>query len=324
MFLHNVDLWRVAGDIARARPLWLVVSLSTMVGNLAIRAVRWQYLLEPLGTATFGNAFRATAVGYAASSVLPARAGEVIRPYFLSRLERMSATSAFATIIVERLLDTLTVLTLLASFVFVFGRDLGQLNPVAFRGVKWAGAIAGAVSFTTLIVLFVLAGDPARLGRTLARLERVMPSALAGVVAGVAEKFATGLGTVRRPGRLLVALAWSFPLWLCIATGIWTGALAFNIVMPFTGSFLLVALLVIGVAVPTPGAIGGFHEAFRLGTTTFFGVPNDAAVAAALVLHAMSILPALLLGLLFAAQAGLNMSGMRRMADAAAEEGNAA
>ena len=113
-------------------------------------------------------------------------------------------------------------------------------------------------------------------------------------------------------------------MWLCIASGIWTGALAFNIVMPFTGSFLLVALLVIGVAVPTPGAIGGFHEAFRLGTTTFFGVPNDAAVAAALVLHAMSILPALLLGLLFAAQAGLNMSGMRRMADAAAEEGNAA
>ena len=98
LFLHNVDLWRVAGDIARARPMWLVVSLSSMVGNLAIRALRWQYLLEPLGNATFANAFRATAVGYAASSVLPARAGEVIRPYFLSRLEPMSATGAFATI----------------------------------------------------------------------------------------------------------------------------------------------------------------------------------------------------------------------------------
>ena len=49
LFLHNVDLWRVAGDIARARPMWLVVSLSSMVGNLAIRALRWQYLLEPPG-----------------------------------------------------------------------------------------------------------------------------------------------------------------------------------------------------------------------------------------------------------------------------------
>jgi hypothetical protein len=324
LFLHNVDLRQVASDIASARPAWLAVSLATMVANLAIRALRWQYLLAPLGSATFGNAFRATAVGFAASSVLPARAGEVIRPYFLSRHENMSATAAFATVIVERLLDTITVLTLLASFVFVFGRDVSQVNPAAFRGVTWAGAMAGAVSFGALIVLFVLAGNPARLGRAMVRLEHVIPSAFAGAVAHVAEKFATGLGAVRRPGRLLAALAWSFPLWLCIAAGIWAVAVAFNLTIPFTGSFLLVALLVIGVAVPTPGAIGGFHEAFRVGTTTFFGVPNDAAVAAALVLHAFSILPALLLGLLFAARAGLKMSGMRQMADVATHEGNAA
>ena len=55
----------------------------------------------------------------------------------------MSATGAFATIILERLLDIVTVLVLLASYVFVFGRDLGAANPVAFAAVKWAGAIAG-------------------------------------------------------------------------------------------------------------------------------------------------------------------------------------
>ena len=86
-----------------------------MFVNLAIRAFRWQYLLEPLGKVRFGSAFRATAVGFAASSVLPARAGEVIRPYFLARHEHMSATGAFATIILERLLDIVTVLVLLAS-----------------------------------------------------------------------------------------------------------------------------------------------------------------------------------------------------------------
>src|SRR5262245_56907682 len=96
--------------------------------NLAIRALRWQYLLEPLGAASFSNAFRATAVGFAASAVLPARAGEVIRPYFLARQEDMSATGAFATVILERLLDLVTVLILLAVFVVAFGRDIGALN----------------------------------------------------------------------------------------------------------------------------------------------------------------------------------------------------
>src|SRR5205814_4715782 len=130
LFLHNVDLWGVLSNIVRARPEWLALSLLTMFLNLAIRSWRWQYLLEPLGHISFGSAFRATAVGVAASSLLPARAGEVIRPYFLARHEsgrdrageHLSATGAFATIILERLLDTMTVLALLASFVFVFGK----------------------------------------------------------------------------------------------------------------------------------------------------------------------------------------------------------
>ena len=317
LFLYNVDLWRVVGSIVRARPEWLALSLATMFVNLAIRARRWQYLLEPLAKTSFGNAFRATAVGFAASSVLPARAGELIRPYFLSRYENVSATGAFATIILERLLDTVTVLVLLASFVFVFGRELGAAKPVVFAAVKWSGATAGVVALGALLVLFVLAGDPARLGRTMTRLGEVVPSALAALIGRVAEKFATGLGAIRRPGRLLVALLWSFPLWLSIALGIWAVTVAFHFAVPFTGSFLLLALLVIGVAVPTPGAIGGFHEAIRIGATVFYGAPDDAAVGAAIVLHLFSIGPSLVLGLFFAAQAGLNLAGMRRLADQA-------
>ncbi len=332
LFLHNVDLWGVAANIARARFEWLALSLLTMVLNLAIRAYRWQYLLEPLGHTTFSRAFRATAVGFAATAILPARAGELIRPYFLARQsrppsggaqERMSATGAFATIILERLLDVITVLVLLASYVFVFGRDLERTNPAMFSGVKWAGATAGAGALGTLVVLFVLAGDPKRLGRAMKRLEQVVPSTLAGLIARIAEKFARGLGAIRRPGRLLGALAWSFPLWLCIAAGIWCVAVAFRFAVPFTGSFLLMAILVIGVAVPTPGAIGGFHEAFRIGATMFYGAPDEAAVGAAIVLHLFSIGPALLLGLMFAAQEGLNVGGMRRLADQA-EEGHTA
>jgi uncharacterized protein (TIRG00374 family) len=332
LFLHNVDLWGVASNIVRARPEWLALSLATMIVNLSLRALRWQYLLEPLGHTTFASSFRATAVGFAASSILPARAGEVIRPYFLARQsrhsgdggDRMSATGAFATIILERLLDVVTVLVLLASYVFVFGRDLERTNPSVFAGVKWAGATAAAGSLAALVILFVLAGDPQRLGRTMTRLEQVLPSTLAGLIARIAEKFARGLGAIRRPGRLLVALAWSFPLWLSIAAGIWCVAVAFRFPVPFTGSFLLIALLVIGVAVPTPGAIGGFHEAFRIGATMFYGAPDEAAVGAAIVLHLFSIGPALLLGLLFAAREGLNVAGMRQLADQPEQQGNTA
>jgi len=324
LFLYKVDLWGAMTAIAHARPGWLALSLATMLVNLALRAFRWRYLLEPLGNATFANVFRATAVGFAANSVLPARAGEVIRPYFLSRHEPMSATGAFATIIVERLLDTATVLAQLAAFVLLFGASARVSNPLAFSAVKWAGASAAGFTFLALGVLFVLAGNPARFATTMARLERLLPSALAGMIARIAEKFARGLGIIRRPGRLLAAVALSVPLWLSIDLGIWAVTMAFGFNVPFTGSFLMLAFLVIGVAVPTPGAIGGFHEAFRLAATTFYGAPDDAAVGAAIVLHAFSVGPALLLGLFFAADAGLNVSRMRQIADVATEQGNPA
>ena len=124
LFLRNVDLRSIAGEIVHARARWLTISFAAAILALVIRALRWQYLLEPLGHASFANSFRATAVGFAASSILPARAGEVIRPYFLARHENMTATGAFATIILERVLDVLTVVALLAAFIFFFDDDM--------------------------------------------------------------------------------------------------------------------------------------------------------------------------------------------------------
>ena len=76
----------------------------------------------------------------------------------------MSATGAFATIILERLLDILTVLVLLAAFVFVFGRDLAAANRW-LRGREVGGGDRRARSLVALVVLFVLAGNPAKLAR---------------------------------------------------------------------------------------------------------------------------------------------------------------
>jgi glycosyltransferase 2 family protein len=315
LFFYKVDLSGVAGQIVHADPGWLTFSLATMVINLAIRAWRWQYLLEPLGRPSFGNAFRATAVGFAASAILPARAGEVIRPYFLARRERISATGAFATIILERVLDVVAVLVLLTIYVFVVRPDAPPAHQMALEAVKWAAGTAALGALVALGVLFVLGGNPRRLADALSKLERVLPSALAGALARIAEKFATGLGVIRRPSRLFVALVLSFPLWLSIAAGIWAVAEAFRLAIPFTGSFLIIALLVVGVAVPTPGAVGGFHAAFKVGATTFFGASDAAAVGAAIVLHLLTFGPSLLLGLSFAAQEGLDLSGMKTLAD---------
>ena len=163
-------------------------------------------------------------------------------------------------------------------------------------------------------LFFTLARHPERIGRWALRVERVLPARLARAVARFVESFAQGLAVMRQPGRLLVALAWSFPIWLSIAAGIWLTSLAFHITFPFAGSFLVTMLLVVGVAMPTPGAIGGFHAAYQIAVQTFFGAPDDRAVGAAIVLHAISFVPVTILGIVFMAQEGLTLGRARSLA----------
>ena len=146
----------------------------------------------------------------------------------------------------------------------------------------------------------------------LLKAERVLPARVAMWIARLARTFAEGFAVMRSPGRVVAALGWSIALWLVIAGGLWAVAAAFRIDMPMSGSLLMLAPLVVGVAVPTPGGVGGFHEAFRLGATSFFGADNDTAVGAAIVLHAISVVPVVIVGLIFIIQDGLKIGGLAR------------
>ena len=132
---------------------------------------------------------------------------------------------------------------------------------------------------------------------------------------GSSRRFAQGLAVMRQPGRLLVSLLLSFPLWLSIAAGIWVTSRAFHMTFGYLGSFLVMTLLVVGVAMPTPGQVGGSTRCYRIAVVTFFGVPDTTAVGAAIVLHAVSFVPVTLLGLVFMAREGFSLARIREMAE---------
>jgi hypothetical protein len=313
-FFRNTDMGAMWAETRRADPWLLALAVAVTGLTYVLRAWRWQSLLAPIGRAHFGIAFRTTVIGFAASFLLPARAGEVIRPYLLARHERLSATSTFATIILERLLDLATVLLLFGVFVFTVRPGVLTASPAELERVQFAGGLAAAGALVGLAVFFVLAGHPERLGRAALRIERVLPAKLAGLVAKFVETFAQGLAVMRQPGRLVVTLLQSFPLWCSIAAQIWLTSRAFHITFPYEGAFLVMTLLVVGVAVPTPGAIGGFHLAYRFAVQTFFGVPDDRATGAAIVLHAISFVPVTILGIYYMMREGLTLAGAQAMA----------
>jgi uncharacterized protein (TIRG00374 family) len=316
-FLRQADFAQVWREIRAAQPGALALALVCTALTYVLRALRWQYLLAPIGPTRFAQAFRTTVIGFAANTVLPARIGEVVRPYLLAKREGLSIPATFATIILERLLDLVTVILMFGLFVFVFDSGLAAVNREVYERIKVGAALAALGVIAALIMVAVLVRQREEVGTLVARASRVLPAALAGRVAHLAHMFVQGMAVMRDPVRLGQSLLLSVPLWLSIASAIWLVTVAFHMTIPFTGSFLVVALLVVGVAVPTPGAVGGFHEAFRLATVTFYGVENDRAVGAAIVLHAVSFLPITLLGGWFMLQDGLNLARVQRLGEEA-------
>lgn len=312
--VNFAELW-AAGRQAHVSLLLAAVAIT--FGTYVLRTWRWQALLRPIGVVPFGLAFRATVIGFTATFLLPARIGEVLRPYLVARRRGFSFTSAFATIIVERVLDLAAVLFLFGWF--VLSVDVRTLGP-AFKFVQVSGALAAGVAVGALALMFLGAGHPERLGHFATRLSRALPERAAHAIGKLVRTFAEGLAVMRRPGPLVVAAVLSVPMWLSIALGIWYASRAFDLTIPLPGTFLVIMFLVVGVAVPTPGGVGTFEWAYRYAMMTFFGAAKTASTAAALVLHAVSFAPISLLGLVFMGQDGLTLAGLQRLRDEAEKD----
>lgn len=315
-FLRGTNLQDVWAAVRTADPLLLALALVCVGLTYVFRAVRWQYLLAPVGPTRFRTAFRTTVIGFAVLTLLPARVGDLLRPYLLARQERLSPTATFATVVMERMFDLLAVIALLG--VYLWGSSAVDQLPQSARAelgvVQASVGLFGALTLVMLGCMWVLATNPERVETVVLAATRLLPERIAAQLARLARLFSTGFAASRSPRALLLATVWSFPIWLAIAAEAWAVTRALGLDLPAAGAFLIQALLVIGVAVPTPGGVGSYHAAYRYGMTTFFGAPEHQAVAAAIVLHVISFFPVVAVGLLFMAQDGLSVGGLRQLA----------
>jgi len=305
-FARNLHWSEVRQAFATANLGLITLAVLTTLQTYLIRAWRWQALLRPLGDVPFGPAFRTTVIGFTALFLLPARVGEVLRPYLLARQVGLNFSATFATIIIERVLDLTAVLLLFAGAIPFLRVDVGPETRIA-------GVLAAVAAVVGLAALFVFAGHPEKVGQWADWFSRVLPTRAAAAVGKFARKFAEGLAVMREPRALAVSLAWSLALWASICLGIWLVSRAFGLTVPFSGSFLIVMYLVVGVALPTPGGAGGFHWAYKFAVTTYFGATVDQAAAAAILLHLVSFAPVAMVGLVFMWQDGLTLGGLKQM-----------
>src|SRR5262249_6470938 len=167
--------------------------------------------------------------------------------------------------------DLITVLALFGLYLFVLPPPAAQTRGPLLHGLKIAGALTG---LGALGVLGVLLAFHLHAERVLALFDRVLarlPQRLAAPIARELRVFGEGLGVLQAPaGHLLMIGVQSVLVWLAISAGLYANNRAFGIDLPFHSTFLMLGFLTVGVAVPTPGMVGGFHASYLLALTRAF------------------------------------------------------
>ena len=110
---HRIDFRLLLENLQKANYLYLVPIVVVIFLSMALRALRWGYLLLPIKRVGFPNLFAGILIGFMANNVLPVRMGEFVRAYIIGRSEQIRKSASFGTVVVERLFDGFTVLGLL-------------------------------------------------------------------------------------------------------------------------------------------------------------------------------------------------------------------
>jgi uncharacterized protein (TIRG00374 family) len=316
VFLWNVDFAEVGRSMARADPGALAAAVLVALFAYWLRALRWQFILLPVGKVRHSSIVLTTLVGYAALSLLPARMGDLIRPVLLARREKIPTSAALASILTERVFDLWTVVLFFLVFI-VWPPAMPNLGEEAQRSLEIlsiSGYVVGAgLFFGTLVLLGLFRfqeGFIAAMTRPIAWIRPAWQQPAANFLG----HFLDGLRVLQRPRDLLITAAASIIMWYVICWQIQMTLIAFGVDLPLRASFLLITLSVIGLAVPTPGGVGGFHKATQVGMTTFFGLGLNQATGIAIVYHAVCFVPVTILGLLCLPLLGVHLNEVEDLA----------
>jgi uncharacterized protein (TIRG00374 family) len=277
--LSGDNKWEIIRDTWQsADKVWLGTMALLAVISHAIRAERWRLLLKPAGQkTTFTNSFLSLMVGYLVNLVIP-RGGEVSRCYNLYRLNDSPVEVTFGTVVVERIIDLICLLTLIIfAFVFESEKLFEFLKTLPFQ----ASTLYQKIKVAT-IVLIAIGVIIALVYLILKRSKR-----LSGLVKRIIHGFKNGLSAIFKLEKKGLFVLYSVSIWLLYFLMSYAVINAFEQTshLGWTAVLSLFAIGSIAMAAPLPGGTGSYHALVPAGLTFLYGVEFNGAVAFTFVFH---------------------------------------
>ncbi len=264
----KVDVKEIGESLLKANLLYFMLTIFITFIAFFLRAVRWKMLLNPIKNFRLSVIFNATMIGFMCNYTLPARLGEVVRAYLIGSRENISKSAAFATIIVERVMDVFT-LSFFAAIILVFFPV-----PIYLRKIGAAIAVLNILVFVLLVFIH----------KKSTIFIRIVEKPLSIFGEKVKEKikklilaFIEGLNILENRFNFILVVLLSFVVWGVTGLHFYVLFFSFPITLPLYAAFLDMVVLTFGIMIPsTSGFIGTFQFFVKEGLMLFHIDPNMA------------------------------------------------
>jgi glycosyltransferase 2 family protein len=310
---RNIDWKKLLEALAHFHFAWFFPALVIYFLGYVIRGFRWVVLMSPIKRCSFRSLFPVLVIGFMTNNLLPARAGEFVRAHLIGKKEGISRSASFATIVLERLFDGLTMILLLWASL-LFGHlpvRMETLPEGILHAIHWSPYVFGS-AFLFLFVLLMMKNAAVGI---LMRFVALAPPKIHGTVEKLAHTFIDGLHILRNPRESVLVLLASCAAWTCEFTCYYFFALGMGIApspVTYASAALLMAIVNLGILIPNaPGGIGLF-EFIGVALLLPFGIAKETAVGYMFLVHFMLLTPMVLLGVYFSTREHLSLRNLEK------------
>lgn len=279
--LSGVNLSLTFSIIGQSDVIIILLCVPIILLSHVVRASRWRTMLtESSQSFSLGTAYNAVMIGYAANTIVP-RSGEVIRPWVFAKRSGISVSTSLASVIVERLLDVLTLLLGIGLVLLFEGAQLSAAIPSLSTDVITYGMGLPALVLAVIvaIVAFTDAGQ-----RVVTQLLRPLGPRVTTKIVSVLDGLHRGTSILRRPSLWLRAIVETILLWslYIVPLYILLQAIPFQpeLHTTFLDAAVMLVIISVGVTIaPTPGALGIYQGFAQAALVRIHGVDESSALA---------------------------------------------
>ena len=213
----DVEYLKLVEVLRSARYEYLFLWLLIFVLGTCVRTLRWGAILES-EKVSFSHLFHSLNIGNLASMILPFRAGEFVRPYYLSHWTSISLPRAIISVILERVFDVLGMFVIF----YLFVKDIFDLPPF----LSFAASGLGFICLVIITVMVIARFFPEVIRRIFNICLNLITSGIATSIMRLFEEVLTGLASIKSFYQLLIIIFYTLTIWFSYA---YTFSLIFSV-----------------------------------------------------------------------------------------------